>query len=262
MAKNPTNQRGSNAGATAAATRDRQAKIQQAAGATRTGPSPVVIAGIVAILAIIAIVAWTIINNNNANQKKAEGGSALPAGVSAMGEPMPRGTPKEGAPTLDIYEDFQCPGCHQFETILGPAVAQMARDGSANVRYHIMNFLDGNYPGENSTRAAMGSFCAAGGGKFGEYHDGVYAIQPATEGQGWTDEQFKQIAKDVGLSGEAYTAWESCYTGQDMKQYIASMQTASEKDGVTTTPTVKLNGKLLDMKNMTAETFTKAVLGN
>ena len=56
MAKNPTNQRGSNAGATAAATRDRQAKIQQAAGATRTGPSPVVIAGIVAISVIFNII--------------------------------------------------------------------------------------------------------------------------------------------------------------------------------------------------------------
>ncbi|MEI2775879.1 MAG: thioredoxin domain-containing protein [Tetrasphaera sp.] len=239
----------------------RQAKIQQAAGKGRTGPSPVTIAGIVAILAIIAVVAWVIIANHNANDGKGEGGSALPAGVSAMGQPIERGTAKEGAPTLDIYEDFQCPGCHQLETILGPTVAEMAADGSAKVRYHVMNFLDERYPGENSTRAAIGSFCAAADGKFGAFHDTVYAAQPATEGQGWTDEQFKQIAKDAGLSGAAYTTWETCYTNQDMKQYATSMQAASAKDGVQSTPTVKLNGKVMDMANMTAETFKKAVLG-
>ncbi|HNQ06755.1 MAG TPA: thioredoxin domain-containing protein [Tetrasphaera sp.] len=240
----------------------RQAKIQQATkGTHRGGPNPLVIAGVIALVAIVAVVGFVVINNKNAAKAASEGGSALPKGVSAMGQPFVRGTPKAGAPTLDIYEDFQCPGCGQFERILGSTVKEMATSGDVQVRYHVMTFLDDNFQGKNSSRAANAAFCAADDGKFGEMHDLIYANQPTQEGKGWTDEQLTTFAGQAGLTGAALDAWTTCYQKQDHNQYVVSMQDATSKDGVTSTPTVRLNGKDLTLTNMDAAAFKKAVLG-
>ena len=253
---------GSPSGRHAAPATSRQDKIRQVSSTTRSGPSPMMIGGVVALVAIIAVVAWTIIANNNANTDKTKGGSELPKGVTAMGQAFIRATPKAGAPTLDIYEDFQCPGCHQFETTFGAAVRQMADDGTAKVAYHIMSFLDERFPGDNSKRAAVATFCAANFDRFGQYHDSVYANQPAKEGQGWTDAQLEQYAKDSGITGADFGTWKTCYTQRATQQYVSSMQTASEKDGITSTPTVKLDGKAMTLDGMTAADFTKAVTGS
>ncbi|MBK6887093.1 MAG: thioredoxin domain-containing protein [Tetrasphaera sp.] len=256
MAKNATPP-----GRHAAPESSRRDKIQQAAGSVRTGPSPMVIGGVVAIVAIIVVVAWTIIANNNAKSAQSKGGSQLPKGVAAMGQPFTRGTPAAGAPTLDIYEDFQCPGCHQFETTFGAAVRAMAEAGTAKVNYHIMSFLDDRYRGENSVRAATGAFCAAAFDRFGQFHDSVYANAPAKEGQGWTDAQLEQFATDSGITGADLTSWKTCYTGRAMQQYIVSMETAGEKDGIVNTPTIKLNGTAMTLDGMDPASFTKAVTG-
>lgn len=240
----------------------RQAKIQQATkGTNRGGPNPLVIAGVIALVAIVAVVGFVVINNKNATKEASAGGSVLPKGVTAMGQPYVLGTPKSGAPTLDIYEDFQCPGCGQFERILGPTVKEMATSGDVQVRYHVMTFLDDSFSGKNSSRAANAAFCAADDAKFGGLHDLIFANQPAQEGQGWTDEQLTTFAGQAGLSGAALETWKTCYKAQDHNQYVVSMQEATSKDGVTSTPTIKLNGTVMDLKGMDAATFTKAVLG-
>ncbi len=239
----------------------RHDRIRQASRPTRTGPSPMVIGGVVAVVAIIAVVAWTIIADNNANNAAAKGGSQLPKGVSAMGQAFTRGTPDGGAPVLDIYEDFQCPGCGQFETTYGAAVRELADSGKAKVDYHVMSFLDQHFPGDNSVRAAVATFCAADADRFGEYHDSVYANQPAKEGAGWSDAQLEQFAKDAGITGTDFDTWRTCYTTRATQQYVSSMQTASEKDGITSTPTIRLDGVAMTLDGMTVADFTKAVTG-
>lgn len=239
----------------------RQAKIQQATKGVRTGPNPLVLAGTIALVAIIAVVGWVVLSNQKASKAALEGGSELPKGAAAMGQPFVLGTAKAGAPTLDVYEDFQCPGCGQFEHLLGSTVKEMAASGDVQVRYHLMTFLDDNFPGKNSSRAANAALCAADDGKFGELHDLIYANQPADEGKGWTDEQLTTFAGQAGLTGAALETWKTCYSAQDHNQYVVSMQEATSKDGVTSTPTVRLNGKDLSLTGMDAAAFKKAVLG-
>lgn len=256
MAKNTTTQG-------KAAASSRQAKIQAARTSGGSGgANKIVVATVVLVVAIIAVVAgvvWT-----QASQKNAitGGGNALPPGVTALGAGFPAFpdvTPAPGAPTLDLYEDFQCPACKAFEDQLGSTIEDLAKAGKVKVVYHVKNFLDDNLRNDWSTKAANAAFCAADAGKFQEFHDQAYAHQPS-EGEGFTDAQLKSFAQAAGISGAALTTWQQCYDAGKYVDYVNSVETKSFKDGVRGTPTVKLNGKELDLQQVgTPELFTQAI---
>ena len=123
---------------------DRQAKIQAAAASTSKGPNKIVIGTVVAVLAVIAIVVGAIWQQNSKTDSITDGGKAVPAGTS-MGAGFTAyadATLKAGAPTLDVFEDFQCPACKLFEDQMGATVASLAREGKVKAVYHIKTFLD------------------------------------------------------------------------------------------------------------------------
>src|SRR5699024_3033328 len=65
------------------------------------------------------------------------------------------GSTNEGAPEVDIYLDFMCPYCGDFEQVNGQDLAQAAADGEATIIYHPLNYLDRFSEGtEYSTRTA------------------------------------------------------------------------------------------------------------
>ena len=106
----------------------RQAKIEAARKNTGGATNKIIVGAVVVVVAIIAVVAGVVI----ADQKKQDRvgtSTAVPAAAGSMGEGFVANkdvTLVAGAPTLDIYEDFQCPACAQFERIMGPTVDDLA----------------------------------------------------------------------------------------------------------------------------------------
>jgi protein-disulfide isomerase len=155
------------------------------------------------------------------------------------------------APTLDVYTDLQCPVCSQFEKMFGPALTEMAKAGEVKYVVHMMSFLDTNLGNDSSKRAANAAACAADAGKFAEYHSAVFAGQPAKEGDGYTDAQLAGFAKTAGIAGPALTTWQQCTTSGQHNQYVADVADASGRAGVTGTPTLMLNGKVIESGSLT-----------
>ncbi len=96
----------------------RQAKIQAAQKSGGGGANKIVVATVVVVVAIIAVVAGVIWSESSKKDAITGGGNALPAGVAALGDGYPSFqdvTAAAGAPTLDLYEDFQCPVCGQTD---------------------------------------------------------------------------------------------------------------------------------------------------
>lgn len=248
---------------TSTATSARQAKIQAAQKAQSGGANKIVVATVVVIVAIIAVVAGVIWVQKSNVDAVTGGGNALPPGVTALGAGYPAFqdvTPASTAPVLDVYEDFQCPACASFEAALGSTITGLAQDGKVKLVYHIKNFLDDNLRNDSSTRAANAAFCAADAGKFQEFHDQVYPNQPPNEGDGFTDAQLKTFAQNAGVSGEALTTWQTCYDAGKYTDYVNSVETQSFKDGVRGTPTVRIDGTIVDLKTIASpELLTKAV---
>lgn len=238
----------------------RKAKIQ--AATPRQGPNRFVLGTVVAVIAIIAVVAGTILANRSTQDAAKEGGSALPKGVSAMGAGLltELNTAPADAPVLDIYEDFQCPYCGQFEASFGPALKALQAAGTVQVRYHVLTFLDGNLGNDSSTRAANAAMCAADDGKFAAYHEAVFANLPAEEGTGYTDDQLKAFAGEAGITGPALTAWETCVADKAHNQYVVSVQDQSDDDKVRGTPTLRVDGTELDLQTLTPDNLEAQIL--
>ena len=211
------------------------------------GPNPVVIGAIVAAVVVVAVVVAILIGNSGkSGPSTGTSGSSAPVGVvggTGGGILVNPTTAKGNAPTLDVYEDFQCPSCAQLEKAMGPAMASMAKAGQVKLVVHVLSFLDANLKNDSSSRAANAAACAADAGKYLEYHSAVFAAQPAQEGAGYTDAQLTEVAKTAGITGTALTTWQRCTSSGQHAQYVTDVQTGAEKAGVFGTPTVKLNGQ-------------------
>jgi protein-disulfide isomerase len=237
----------------------RKAKIQAASPqgpirgkGSQRGANRVVVATVVVVLVLAAVVTAVLLGSRDKQEATAAGGSALPKNVAAMGAGIVvnPGAPAT-VPTLDMYEDFQCPVCARFEQIFGLQIVDMVKANQIKLVAHPLSFLDDNLRNDSSNRSANAAACAADAGRFLQYHAATFQGQPTQEGAGYTDAQLRKFAETAGITGTALTTWDQCYTARSHNQWVESVQTQSEKDGVNGTPTVKLNGKTLNLSGLT-----------
>lgn len=218
-----------------------------AAAKPKQGPSQALIASIVAVVLVLgAITTFVIVHNSSSSTKVAV--AETPVGGLPNGNginPYPNVKLQAGAPTVDLYEDFQCPVCKELETNNDSQINAAAQSGKIKLIYHMMTFLDGNFGNTASALAANASYCAAADGKFAEYHHQNYLGQPATEGTGYTAAQVKQFGQKAGITGAALTTFNQCVDANTFAKYVAATETQSGKNGVDSTPSIFFNGKEL-----------------
>ncbi|MGI4896074.1 MAG: DsbA family protein [Janthinobacterium lividum] len=205
---------------------------------------------VVVVLAIVATVVILVARQRDA-VNTTEG--ATPPGVTADdGGYVLAGTPAAGAPTLDIWLDYQCPVCKRFEDASGTVYPQLAADGKAKVIVHTLSFLDANFTNDASQRAAEGAAAAAAQGKFVEYTQQVYANQPAQEGTGYTDDELQTFAKAAGVAD--LPAWRAALDEHTYAAYVRRVAATMNAQKVTGTPTVRLtktDGTVVDIAQPT-----------
>jgi len=232
-----------------------------AAASPKKGPNPVVIGAVVAAVLIVGVVVAILIGNSGKSEVGSTG-SVVPAGViggEGGGIVANAATARSNAPTMDIYEDFQCPACGDLEKRMGAEVTRMATAGDVKLVLHTLSFLDNNLKNDSSARSANAAACAADAGKVMEYHSAVFAGMPAQEGVGYTDAQLTEFANTSGITGAALTTWQTCTSSGQHDQYVTDVQTRAEKDGVFSTPTVKLNGQDITKTLSTADALAAQV---
>ncbi len=234
----------------------RKQQAAQAVTAARGsgGPSRGVVAAVAIVVALAIVVGLGLwLQNSN---KPDDLPAAIPVAaagpqypVALQGDTVVTGSP-EAPVTIDIYEDFLCPGCAEFEKLYHEQLAQAAADGKARVVYHPVAILDRySEPAGYSTLAAGAAFCAAQAGIFPRFHDSLFATQPAEGGPGWTSGQLQQLARDLGAGDsvarcmQAGTDRRVAASTQIAKRFISGLRT----DGRFGTPSVVVNGSLVDI---------------
>lgn len=221
--------------------------------------------GAVLVLVVAAILGGAYLTSrSNQEATKPSADAALPTGAIPSGQENEYGIPiskgAEGKPVLAIWEDFQCPACAQFEALFGDTVKEIAESGDAQVIWRSTSFLDANFPGENSQRAAAAWGCAIDAGKTVEYHDVVYANQPQEEGVGWTQEQLTAFGEQAGISGDAKGTFDKCVADKTYMSWAANGTATMAASGVGGTPSLYLNGvELTDEQRKDPEALKKAV---
>ena len=185
----------------------------------------------------------------------------LPKGVSSPDYGVAVGTVQQ--PTLEIYEDFQCPACKQFENAMGTTLDEMVAAGQVQVVYHPMNFLDAKLNNTSSTEAAAAFGCAVDAGITQKYHDVVFANQPAQEGAGYTIEQLQSFGQQAGLTGAELDTFKACVQAQTYAAWPTLSNAQASARGVTGTPTLFLNGEKVDTSKLTTvDAFKSQILAS
>ena len=161
------------------------------------------------------------------------------------------GKAKAGAPVVELFFDYQCPNCKQFEGAYGASLKSLAEAGEIALHYRNMTFLDNNLNNDASLRAGIGAACSDFAGKYSEFHDQIFANQPAKEGDGYSDDVLRDsIPAAVGISGADLTTFQACYKNQTTKAWVSGSNEAAAKDGVNSTPSVRVNGKDLPLQTI------------
>jgi protein-disulfide isomerase len=167
--------------------------------------------------------------------------SASPVTIT-NGQPIVLGS-LEAPTTITLYEDFHCPHCADFEEQFGPVITQAQESGTARVGLYPMAFID-----EGSTAAANAMACAAEAGFGQAFYLGLFANHTLQ----WSDAQLIDLATKV--SGAAPPeAFQTCVTGKAHTDWVSAINAAAEKDGVSQTPTMLINGKSVDIANLTPD---------
>ncbi|HEU5129630.1 MAG TPA: thioredoxin domain-containing protein [Glycomyces sp.] len=158
-----------------------------------------------------------------------------------------------GPTEIDIYLDYLCPACNQFESTYAESIQGWLDEGAVTVNYHPIAILDRlSQNTAYSTRAAAAAVCAADTGEqeFLDYTRALYEHQPPENTKGLGDEELKEIGADVGLGAD----WEQCVDDETYKGWVrAGTESATGEQEVTGTPTVKLGGEKVEPADFAEE---------
>ncbi len=178
-------------------------------------------------------------------KKAAEEFEKAPTQQLDLANLAPKG-PLSAAIKIVEYSDFLCPYCQAF----AKAITAYLPKSRGRVAVYFKNYpLDQEcHPGLRRTvhpgacKLAMGAICAQKQGRFWAYHDKVFAGPPKNP----SVDTVAAIAKDVGADKAAFFA---CLGSSEAAQELANQIQEAKRAGVTSTPSVFLNGRKLPHAN-------------
>ena len=199
----------------------------------------------VAVVAAIALVAVAVVVTQSSTGENAP----VPTGVEAPDGGAPYGE-ASAAVVMDEWVDFSCPACKTFNENLAPTINGLVESGELQVYYHPLSFL-----GAGSVRAANAFGCAVDEGVTHEYYDALFTIQESSSDP-FTDENLVALGEEIGIEGESFAG---CVNGGDYDGWVSNVAASQLDNGVTGTPTIFLNGELVDLPDFTPESLLAAI---
>ena len=220
-----------------------------------------IVGALVVVIVVVGIIGGAIFFSKNNSNTANNGGTPTPDAAAASPNGVnttdyfvtANASAPAGVPTVKIFEDFQCPFCKKLEETAGAALIEQAKQGKINLQWQPGIFMDANLKNTGSLTATNAWGCAIDAGKTSDFHQGVFREQASEEtvgAPGFTQQQMLDLGKTVGISGDAYSTFESCVKSSKYNSWAANSNAQFDKAGVTTTPTIYVNGKVLSGNNL------------
>jgi protein-disulfide isomerase len=178
--------------------------------------------------------------------------------LAADEEPTVSGENPEGIPAINIFIDYSCPACAQFESANGPLLRTWLENGTATVEYHILSFRDAQTAGTRyATRAGNSAACVAehSPDSFFNFNEVLLANQPLPPAKyELTNSELLLVAQTSGV--ENLDAIEQCIEDETFANWVSQATARAMSTGplpvrnaevplVTGTPAVFVNGRVL-----------------
>jgi protein-disulfide isomerase len=152
---------------------------------------------------------------------------------------------------VDVWEDFGCPVCEQFEKSTHAQLEADVAAGKVQLRYHPIAILDESSPNQYSTRAANAAICVSdvSVADFVKFHDQLYGtyrgkqVQPVEGTPGPTDDSLETYAQQAGVPAKSMPTVQTCIENGQYEPFVQKATDLASQQGINATPTVKVNGR-------------------
>jgi protein-disulfide isomerase len=142
-----------------------------------------------------------------------------------------------GAPILvEIYGDFQCARCGQFQRTVEPQIRKLVEQGKVRLAYFpALTAME-------SLASANAAVCAGDQGAFWPYHDYLFAHQLPENSGAPTSDQLIQFARQAGINSSGFDA---CVRDGTYNGWVMQISAQGAARGVRIMPAVFVNGRAL-----------------
>ncbi|MEU1007958.1 thioredoxin domain-containing protein [Streptomyces sp. NPDC005890] len=242
--------RNSQAAKTAARERLRQERERQAKRA-KVRRQLIVAASVVGVLAAAGGIGWAVVQANKPAHWEAAKKDKLvkPANTTGTdGTTIVLGK-SSAKKTLVMYEDPRCPVCADFEQAVGPTVQKDLDAGKFRIQYVGATFLDKNLTGEGSRNAlsALGAALNVSPEAFLDYKSALYSKKwhPDETTDKFKDDAYLIRIADTVPALKGNTAFQKAVKDGTYDRWALEESKTFDRDGISATPTLKMDGKTL-----------------
>ena len=196
-----------------------------------------------------------------------EGAGHIPAGVGAdgsltYGAAMTPGSVNEGAPVLDVYFDYACHFCANFDTLHADEISRLVKDGKITLALHPCKILDQDWT--DIVMNAMGVVLDEQPEMALTFHNAALAlfseIFNSRDASRQTVDELADTAKKAGVSQDVVDAFKKAVKDNIYGKWTEAGTNAFKDKKLSATPTVFLDGTQLDLQAVaTATALTEAV---
>lgn len=212
---------------------------------------------VVGLLALVGLIVGIVVSDSKKSGPDFEATTAAPANISENGAVVFKAeTPKENAPTVAVYVDFQCPACKQFEEGNDANLKQMAKDGDIILEQHPIAILDHTTTTNYASRSANAFACVVNTApdKSEAFSKKLFEIQPPEGGAGLSNKELAEAAQEVGVTGV-----DDCIRdGQNYRGWVKNITQKAIDNGLTATPGIFINGTQWDRQGSLYDAIAKA----
>jgi protein-disulfide isomerase len=166
-------------------------------------------------------------------------------------EPVPNES-EDGVIDIQMYIDYQCPFCQQFEATNGDYLSGLVENGGATVEIHPIAILDNQSLGKKySTRATNAAACVANysPNQYWDFNRILFENQPGEGTEGLSDDQIIALTEEAKVEEPDKIA--QCIKDMTFKGWVAAAKSRalagpipnSDVAQIKGTPTVIVNGQ-------------------
>lgn len=203
------------------------------------------------VVLVVAVTVGVSLSSNNAKDN-----AATPSSVEkSEGYGIVFNKGLAGVPKIDIWEDFQCPVCKDFEVVNNKQIREWIEAKKVTAVFHPLSFI-----GAESAFMANAAACSADEGKFLQFHEALYVNQAEAENSGkWHATTLTALGANLNITSKSFT---ECVNNGKYKEWVNNVANDGQAKNVDSTPTVFINGKEIERINQNyfdAATFEKLV---
>jgi protein-disulfide isomerase len=220
-----------------------RAKLEAARVQRKRRITQIAVVAVVAVVAIGIVVSAVVLGTagRSANVPTAAtnvtvGGTSVPFAVDGTAVQVGQDDAKV---TMDLWVDYSCPHCQEFEADSNDVIAQKVASGDLKVRYHNIQIVTAYGTQAGSAGACVATYAPE---QWWAMNAALYANH-SSETDSYGGSQLADFASQQGVTNDEAL---SCIRDERYRSWISDNTAASAQAGVTGTPTLFFNGEKTD----------------